>query len=230
MRALLALLGVLLLPGCLAPLHMSRAREVAAKQLGCPPARVGVRQNRAGPLEWIALGCGAELACDYRGGHMACFPMPIAMRHLVEPPPSLVLAVTTVAVETGCASGEAGITMRSEDVLGSIDICGRNFVCIDGRCLETAASKARVRLLEEAEEERKLMALVVDRIALETRCPRESVRVVEKAEWTRGTERAFRLEACGKQYVCSTAAGLGGGRTDCRAALEQAQPTAAPAL
>jgi hypothetical protein len=74
----------------------------------------------------------------------------------------------------------------------------------------------RMECLEtEESEQRTLRKLVVDRLSLETSCPTQQVSITEQANWTRGTEHAYRLSACGKPYVCTTAAG----RTDCKPAL-----------
>lgn len=73
-------------------------------------------------------------------------------------------------------------------------------------CTETAASEART-----------ILTVATDRLQLETNCPADRIRLVRQADWKRGTETAYRFEACGKHYVCTAAAG----RTDCKPALQE---------
>jgi hypothetical protein len=97
--------------------------------------------------------------------------------------------------------------------------CGREWACRSwlesygasyGRsheeCTETQASNAET-----------LRQVVLDRLALETSCPAEQVSITKEADWSRGGEKAYRMTACGKAYVCTTAAG----RTDCKPALAE---------
>jgi hypothetical protein len=60
--------------------------------------------------------------------------------------------------------------------------------------------------------------LVVDRLALETGCAVRDIKVVSQASWVNAQERAYRLQACGKVYVCNAAPGRS---TACKAALGQ---------
>ena len=89
------------------------------------------------------------------------------------------------------------------------DGCGRQYDCSGNRmateCAETASS-----------EEQSLESLVVDRLALETGCAAANISVVSRASWTTGRERAYRLTACGRAYVCNAAPGL---PATCKAAL-----------
>jgi hypothetical protein len=71
-------------------------------------------------------------------------------------------------------------------------------------CRETAGSESQT-----------LGRVVVDRLSIETGCPPEKIAVVNQASWSRGTETAYRMTACGKPYVCTTSAK----GTDCKAAL-----------
>jgi hypothetical protein len=85
----------------------------------------------------------------------------------------------------------------------------RQYACsMDGHgnvtCQETQRSHAKI-----------LVEIVTDRLALETGCDKNRIRIVNKTEWVRGSEEAYRLEACGSLYVCTTAAG----RTDCKSAM-----------
>lgn len=100
--------------------------------------------------------------------------------------------------------------------------CDREFDCWvkgygrvwNADCTEANASKSSM-------SER----VVVDRLSLETDCPREQIRVTKRADWSRGDEKAFRLTACGLPYVCTTAPG----RTDCEPAKQVAVPEATAA-
>lgn len=109
--------------------------------------------------------------------------------------------------------GAAGLSSSTYVATG----CGRRYYCSHwvagyngggdrAECRETAASHAA-----------SLRELVVDRLSLETGCPAEQIEMNQQARWTRGTETAYRLTACGKPYICSTAAG----RTECKKALAE---------
>ncbi|MFT3842125.1 MAG: hypothetical protein QM723_34360 [Myxococcaceae bacterium] len=63
--------------------------------------------------------------------------------------------------------------------------------------------------------------VVRDRLSLETGCDGSRISIERKAAWTRGFERAYRLNACGGSYVCTTAPGQ---TTDCKAALATQAP------
>lgn len=96
---------------------------------------------------------------------------------------------------------------------------GRSYVCrprYDAVAPTVAAPQIVCEETAESEAET-LRRVAVDRLALETGCPAEQIAVTQAAEWGRGRERAFRLTACGRPYVCTTAPG----RTDCKAALGQ---------
>jgi hypothetical protein len=114
------------------------------------------------------------------------------------------------AIEIGEYQG--GMTAAGAPVLTyPASGCGREYICeasqrtIRATCTETAESEARA-----------VKKLVVDRLALETGCAPANIAIVQEAEWVRGQERAFRLEACGKAYVCTT---VPGHATSCKAAL-----------
>jgi len=72
-------------------------------------------------------------------------------------------------------------------------------------CKEASASRAAVK-----------RSVVVDRLSLETGCPVKKIKVIQKSAWSSGGERAYRLEACGKYFVCTAAPG----RTDCKPAVQ----------
>lgn len=117
---------------------------------------------------------------------------------------------------SGCASSEFHV--QGAALVGAPSTasgCGRKFDCVvnmsgwgayaryDAECKESAGSASRA-----AEN------TAIDRLALETDCPRDEIAVLKEADWSRGGERAYRMRACGKAYVCTT----GPGRTDCEPA------------
>jgi hypothetical protein len=123
------------------------------------------------------------------------------------------------AANTDCSSGQVEIVgsppTSSVGVFSWMARCrNRQFECrqrmIGDRavrsCEETPASFARTAV-----------RIAGDRLALETGCERSRIRLVEEADWSRGGERAFRFDACGQPYICTTAPG----RTDCEAAASQ---------
>lgn len=81
-------------------------------------------------------------------------------------------------------------------------------------CYYEGPSSVRSFVCEETPESvaRTEQKVVVDRLILETGCPFEQVKVVERANWSRGGEAAFRMWACGAFYACTTAPG----RTECK--------------
>lgn len=97
--------------------------------------------------------------------------------------------------------------------------CGREADCrYEGQvmvCHETPNSK-KVRADADSKKEAENNELAVkDRLSMETGCDEANVKVVKRAAWSKGGEQSFRLEACGKPYVCS--AGRGG--LNCKEAL-----------
>lgn len=124
-----------------------------------------------------------------------------------------------------CASSEISTTLTTpNDGFGNFvwlaQCRGREYRCQQRgggngpaiiTCQETESSQVRTASVVAA-----------DRLALETSCPRDQIRLVEQGEWTRGGETAYRFEACGGTYVCSS----GPGGTDCEVA-QQAPASAA---
>lgn len=87
--------------------------------------------------------------------------------------------------------------------------CGTEVVCPDmkpepGDCRESPT-----------------FALVRDRLSLETGCDVKRIAIEAKAQWSRSHERAYRLNACGVSYVCTTAPGRS---TECKQAFMPAMP------
>ncbi len=128
----------------------------------------------------------------------------------------------STAPDVGCPEDQVVISSYEQGAAGMYPSrwtatgCGREWRCelhvgsaTSGSvsrqaCTETAASNAET-----------LRQVVLDRLSLETGCAPELVAVTKEADWSRGGEKAYRMTACGKAYVCTTAAG----RTDCKAAL-----------
>ena len=78
----------------------------------------------------------------------------------------------------------------------------------------------------EASKEATTRKVVTERLALETGCSAEQIKIVQASAWKAGTEQAYRLDACGSPYLCTSAAG----RVDCKAAIVPAAAPAAPAV
>lgn len=121
---------------------------------------------------------------------------------------------TMSAAKTGCPEGQLVIEELSSPIgLAWVATgCDRAWECLwtssqyssRADCDETPASAARTEL-----------RVATDRLQLETNCPVEQVKLIRQAEWRRGSETAYRFDACGRTYVCTAAAG----RTDCKPAL-----------
>lgn len=96
--------------------------------------------------------------------------------------------------------------------------CDREATCsLAGYTMET-----RHMVCEETPDSvaRTEQKVVVDRLVLETGCPPTQVQVVERANWSRGGEAAFRMWACGNFYACTTAPG----RTECKPVMAPVAP------
>lgn len=107
--------------------------------------------------------------------------------------------------------------------------CERAFRCSMWVPAAGSGGTSRVECNEDQEsEELTLTKVVIDRLSLESGCPAERITIERAGDWRRGSERAYRLRACGQSYVCTTAAG----RTDCERAAEGSPvaptPPAAP--
>jgi len=87
----------------------------------------------------------------------------------------------------------------------------RDFGLFDVSCIEKQASRQEVKA-----------DVVLDRLHLETGCPKSEIKIVAASKWRSGTEQSYRMNACGRSYVCTTAAG----HTDCKPAEG---PISAPA-
>jgi hypothetical protein len=97
--------------------------------------------------------------------------------------------------------------------------CGYEVICPDKFAVKGECARSPV------------LETVRDRLSLETGCELRRIYVEQRARWSRGGERAYRLNACGTSFVCSTAPGR---NTDCKQAFvptmpaPQGPPPAAP--
>ncbi len=87
--------------------------------------------------------------------------------------------------------------------------CGREWACSGNRAVVTCRESEQSRAVS-------LRQLVVERVALESGCAADQVAVERESEWSRGGDRAYRLAACGKAWICTTSTR----GTDCRRAAE----------
>lgn len=134
------------------------------------------------------------------------------------------------SIQTRCPESQIAVRCPGGECYGQLSwaasACGRQYTCaMTGSTSPTLAASCRE---SAASEQRSLMNVVIDRLALESGCPKSDIQVVQAAEWQRGSERAYRLRACGHFFICTTAAG----RTDCKQAMSQspaARPLTGPA-
>ncbi len=131
------------------------------------------------------------------------------------------------SAELGVAQSSCRATMtRPNDGSGNFGwdaVCdGRKYAC-EQKCFGRAGCTTNCKETRSSEAHT-LTKVVVDRLALETGCPKKQIEIVSQSEWKRGSETAYRMKACGKMFVCTTAAG----RTDCKAALVQAPAESPP--
>lgn len=126
----------------------------------------------------------------------------------------------------GCDPGKVTIANLKQNASGglvwSASGCNREAVCAsEAKNFTWGKTGAGTRCEETSSSTEGMSRQVVqDRLALETGCPAARVSILTSSEWTRGGERSYRMEACAKFYVCTTAPG----RTDCKLALDQAPP------
>jgi hypothetical protein len=84
-------------------------------------------------------------------------------------------------------------------------------------CQESGCSEART-----------IREIVIDRLALDTDCDKSRVRIVGQSDLKRGSETAYRMEACGSFYICTSSYQ----RVECKpeaASKEPATPANLPA-
>ncbi|HOX42954.1 MAG TPA: hypothetical protein PK668_05130 [Myxococcota bacterium] len=118
-----------------------------------------------------------------------------------------------------CDRGEITIVSQTEnDGGGNFDWVarykGRDYHC-EHRCpAHVCSSTCKETESSNAETQKKV---AIDRLSLETGCAADGIRVLSQSEWSSGGEVAYRIEACGKTYVCTQAPG----RTECKEALAQ---------
>ena len=115
-----------------------------------------------------------------------------------------------------CSRDEINITYQSmnEGGFGAFDWVAecrsREYRCDQDQtrkgitCVETDRSRRKT-----------IRRIVIDRLALETNCNKENVKVIQEGAWSRGSETAYRLIACGSEYICSSSNDV----TRCKKAL-----------
>jgi hypothetical protein len=91
--------------------------------------------------------------------------------------------------------------------------CGKRvYNCLNKATLDDLSN---VQCSETAEtRDVTLQKVVIDRVSLESGCSAEKIKIVQRSKWVQGQEQAFRTEACGKPYICTSALG----RTKCKLA------------
>lgn len=52
--------------------------------------------------------------------------------------------------------------------------------------------------------ERTITRIAIDRLALETGCAKEKIKILSRTQWTRGMEQAYRMNACGRIFICTS--------------------------
>lgn len=187
--------------------RIAPVREAGAKKLICDIAKVTVdERDYSHEMQFVVTGCGRAVACHDIDDAWLCFPNPPRIADFGEErlPEGFKAAADSVAAITGCPAGETRVSVLEAGRSWSAALCDRDFICT-ASCEESAASVERT-----AEK------VSSDRLALETGCAAEEIKLENKAKWIRGSERAYSFSACGKRYTCTTAAG----RTDCKAALD----------
>jgi len=132
-------------------------------------------------------------------------------------------ATLATSLQVGCPESSLEVGLDGWPYGWTASGCKRAWSCTTPHDNPGAPSQTTCTETQESRAETET-DVVVDRLALETGCDRKAVKVVSQAAWSRAGEKAYRLDACGRPYVCTTAPG----RTDCKAALA-APPAAAPA-
>lgn len=220
---------------------------------GCRPQLVAEEKDTDEAMQWLVTGCSSNVACRGSDDGIQCFTAPARLGDFEDArrrraPFGFAETAKGVQAISGCAASDTRVTLAWKPTKGTPSFgaalassfsgqrakwpessagyvatnCDREFSCVlpvDGRELE-AIGPAECEE-SRASIDRSSRKFIVDRIGLETGCRSKDV-VLGEAIGS-GTERAFRLTACGSAYVCTTAAG----RTDCKAALSAAP--AAPA-
>jgi hypothetical protein len=190
-------------------------RALASQSLGCNEQELQVEERDTFfDMQWLVTGCGRSVACGDVDDQLRCFANPPKLSDFggERLPDAFLSAAESVAEATGCSKLDARSTRHGEAQILSTSLCDRDFVCEFGRRNNAECHEVSV--------ERTMRKVVLDRLGLETGCPTENIEFANQAAWVRGTEHAYRLTACGKAYVCTTASG----RTDCKAALAAQAP------
>lgn len=202
----------------------------AALVLGCKSEIKAEERDPDVEMQFRAKGCGREAACRDTETGWKCFKNPPRLGDFGEgwrerPPQGFASVGDTVATMTGCAAVDTRIVGTGKSTFTASN-CGRDFSCDaewDSVRREMKIVGAHCRE-DPASAERTALKIAIDRLSVETGCSAEVVKLGGTTSWTRGSERAYRLIACGKPYVCTTAVG----RTDCKVALDSTAPTTSP--
>lgn len=199
--------------------RLQPVRSTAAAVLNCAEPIVVEERDYFHDMQFLAKGCQRETACMEIGDRFQCFKNPPRLANFGKErlPDGFLAVATSVAAITGCPSSDArphtvGEINRAGVGVFTASICDRDFTCTTSGRVNLEAECSETKQSVETTNQK----VVVDRLQLETGCDRKEIRIVSDADWGRGTERAYRMTACGTPFVCTTAPG----RTDCKAALQ----------
>lgn len=216
---------VLMLTSCLGLLHDARAKEAAVSVLG-PCERIVAYQDDDDGWLWHAEGCKRKAWCWYGrdSGKMRCTPMrPLeaTARELLRCPAQ---PVTRSPIDDWDPGREPSPWVEIE-----IEGCGRAVWC--GR----DGDRERCRQTPDFD-------VAAAQLAVETQCPTaqietETRQVFSRRQWVvkkgepgiLSMQISWRLNACGKPYVCASVGGSAPS-VACKVALDTAiiQPPAPP--
>ncbi len=123
-----------------------------------------------------------------------------------------------VSGRTGCAEEKIAVDDTKQGIGYGVTTaagCDRSFICTPNGSLNVSSCTE-----DEASTARTAVAVVTDRLSMETGCAPANIHVTQEANWTRGIGKTYRLDACGKPYVCTTETA----RTECKAPLASETP------
>jgi hypothetical protein len=228
-----------LVVSCLGPLHAARAESVAEQLIPDCKRLIAHLDENDGWL-WKVDGCGKTVWCLYGGQDMHCMvnrPETDNDRQekvrLAEGRRRLELAAAalrcpTEKVHFDDLAFEAGdpLLSRWDWVEAEAIGCGRVVWC--------SAPKVRDVRCQNTDD----FDTAAAQLALETQCPVEQIEQVQRQVFTKRAwdaqrrevrgQISWRLNACGRAYVCAVTAGMAS-NVSCKAALDSAQPEAPPA-
>lgn len=197
---------------------VNEVAAVASQDMSCPVDALSVQGGDFTTPGWVVVGCKQKYLC-VMNDRISC------QRHdrprLRKDDYGFRGIAEAVATQTGCDPTPLDVTttvpkQRSGTAGFRAVLCGRSFDCVAGVNSRNDVVEDETTCTETAESTRRVDSMiVVKRLELETGCPEAQVRVL--GQFLIGAESAYRLEACGKTYVCTTAAG----KTTCKAALAE---------